>query len=131
MKRIFSSLFALLLVVCIGLTGCSSPDGLTGNFRQDTIAALDTLRSAIELPDDASNRVEIQSEAKQLINNFVARYRRDASLTRLTSYTTMRTALNSLAAHYASYPNRPIPQKLKDRLELEFNQVQQSLERGA
>ncbi|HEY9752892.1 MAG TPA: photosystem II protein Psb27 [Coleofasciculaceae cyanobacterium] len=131
MKRIFSSLFALLLVVCIGLTGCSSPDGLTGNFRQDTIAALDTLRSAIELPDDATNRVEIQSEAKQLINNFVARYRRDGSLTRLTSYTTMRTALNSLAAHYASYPNRPLPQKLKDRLELEFNQVQQALERGA
>jgi len=29
----------------------------------------------------------------------------------------MRTALNSLAGHYSSYPNRPVPEKLKQRLE--------------
>ncbi len=43
----------------------------------------------------------------------------------------MRTALNSLAGHYSSYPNRPVPQKLKDRLEQEFNQVEAALRRGA
>ncbi|PLZ41796.1 photosystem II protein Psb27, partial [Fischerella thermalis WC542] len=41
------------------------------------------------------------------------------------------TALNSLAGHYSSYPNRPVPKKLKDRLEMEFKQVEMSLQRGA
>jgi photosystem II Psb27 protein len=43
----------------------------------------------------------------------------------------MRTALNSLAAHYSAYPNRPVPDKLQKRLELEFRQVETSLSRGA
>jgi len=60
----------------------------------------------------------------------VARYRRNTSLTRLSSFTTMRTALNSLAGHYSSYPNRPVPQKLKDRLETEFKQAEAAVNRG-
>ncbi|MBD0363369.1 MAG: photosystem II protein Psb27, partial [Coleofasciculus sp. C3-bin4] len=47
------------------------------------------------------------------------------------SFTTMRTALNSLAGHYSSYPNRPLPQKLKTRLEQEFKQVENALNRGS
>jgi len=43
----------------------------------------------------------------------------------------MRTALNSLAGHYSSYPNRPVPEKLKQRLEQEFKQVEVALKRGA
>ncbi len=42
----------------------------------------------------------------------------------------MRTALNSLAGHYSTYPNRPLPEKLKNRLQEEFRQVEFSLERG-
>ncbi len=42
----------------------------------------------------------------------------------------MRTALNSLAGHYSSYPNRPVPDKLKKRLEQEFKQVELALRRG-
>jgi photosystem II Psb27 protein len=41
----------------------------------------------------------------------------------------MATALNGLAGHYNSYPNRPIPQKLKDRLDDEFKQAKISLKR--
>jgi len=36
-----------------------------------------------------------------------------------------------LAGHYSSYPNRPVPQKMKDRLEQEFKQIETSLERGS
>ncbi len=43
----------------------------------------------------------------------------------------MRTVLNSLAGHYSSYPNRPVPQKLKDRLQEEFVQIESALRRGA
>ncbi|UIE40420.1 photosystem II protein Psb27 [Leptodesmis sichuanensis A121] len=135
MKRYLSRWLALVLVVCIGLMGCSSaPEGtlgMTGNYRQDTLTLIDSLRSALQLPDDSPEKGAAQAQARQQINEFAARYRRDGSLTKLPSYTTIRTALNSLAGHYSSYPNRPVPQKMKDRLEQEFKQVEQAIERGA
>jgi photosystem II Psb27 protein len=134
MKRYLSRLLSLVLVVCIGLMGCSSASegslGLTGDYRQDTLAVVNSLRNAIELTDDAPEKGATQAQARQLINDFAARYRRENSVARLSSYTTMRTALNSLAGHYSSYPNRPIPKKLKDRLEQEFKQVELAIDRG-
>lgn len=131
-KRYLSRLVALVLVVVIGLMGCSSSSitGLTGDYRQDTFALLQSLRTAIELPNDAPDKAAAQNEARQKINDFAARYRRDSSVATLSSFTTMRTALNSLAGHYSSYPNRPLPQKLKTRLEQEFRQVENALKRG-
>lgn len=134
MKKFLSRFvaLALALVLSIGVMGCSTaPAGLSGNYSQDTLALIDTLRSAIDLPNDAPNKAAAQSEARELINNFASRYQRDASVTKLSSFTTMRTALNSLAGHYSSYPNRPVPQKLKTRLEQEFSQVELALRRGA
>ncbi|MGA7935061.1 MAG: photosystem II protein Psb27 [Kovacikia sp.] len=135
MKRYLSRLLSLVLVICVGLMGCSSvPEGslgLTGDYRQDTLTVVDSLRNAITLAEDSPEKAAAQSQARQLINDFSARYRRETSVARLGSYTTMRTALNSLAGHYSSYPNRPIPQKLKDRLEQEFKQVELAINRGA
>lgn len=130
MKRYLSRLLALVLVAAIALVGCSSPNGLTGNYREDTLSVISTLRAAIELPQDDPARIPAQNSARQLINDFASRYRQDSSLTKLSSFTTMRTALNSLAGHYSSYPNRPVPQKLKDRVAQEFQQVELSLKRG-
>lgn len=132
-KRYLSRLVALVLVVVIGLMGCSSDNvtGLTGDYRQDTFALLQSLRTAIELPEDAPDKAAAQAQARQKINDFASRYRRDSSVTTLSSFTTMRTALNSLAGHYSSYPNRPLPQKLKTRLEQEFKQVENALNRGS
>lgn len=130
MKRYLSRLLALVLVVTIGLCGCSSPTGLSGNYQQDTLTLVNALRTAIELPDDSPDKAAVQAEAREKINDFAARYRRDSSLNTLRSFTTISTALNSLAAHYSSYPNRPIPEKLKDRLELQFNQVESALGQG-
>lgn len=133
MKHYLSRLLALVLVGIIGLTGCGSTNevaGFTGDYRQDTLAVVNTLRTALDLPDEAENKSQAQAEARQKINNFAARYQRDAAVTTLSSFTTMRTALNSLAGHYSSYPNRPIPKKLKDRLEAEFDQVELALKRG-
>jgi photosystem II Psb27 protein len=134
MKSLLTRLFALLLVAVISLTGltsCSNPSNLSGNYRDDTLTVIESLRTAISLPDDSADKAQAQSESRQLINDFFARYRRDSSLGKLTSFTTMRTALNSLAGHYSSYPNRPLPEKLKARLEKEFNRVEIALKRGA
>src|SRR4028119_1984690 len=133
-KPYLSRLVALVLVVVIGLMGCSSDSvttGFSGDYRQDTFALLQSLRTAIELQEDAPDKAEAQAQARQKINDFASRYRRDTSVTTLSSFTTMRTALNSLAGHYSSYPNRPIPQKLKNRLEQEFTQVENALKRGS
>jgi photosystem II Psb27 protein len=134
MKRILSRLLAMVLVVAmgIGLVSCAaSPSGLTGNYREDTLTLINTLRTAIELPEDSAEKGAAQAEARQMINDFSSRYRREGSYTKLSSYTTIRTALNSLAGHYSSYPNRPVPEKLKNRLEVEFKRVESALKRGA
>lgn len=134
MRNLLSRILALVLVAVIGLTGCSavgSTDGLTGNYTEDTTALIETLRESIALPKDAPNQVQLQDEAKAKINGFASRYRRNGSVSNLSSFATMRTALNALAGHYSSYPNRPVPQKLQDRLEQEFRQVEAALRRGA
>ena len=133
MKRYWSRLLAVVLVLVIGLMGCSSSSAtgsLSGDYRQDTLAVLNTLKTALNLPEDAANKSEAQAEARQQMNEFASRYRRDNAVSTLNSFTTMRTALNSLAGHYSSYPNRPVPQKLKQRLEQEFKQVEAAVSRG-
>lgn len=129
MKRYLIRLCALILVSFITLTSCSNASGLTGNYRDDTLNLISSLRTAIELPEDAPQKAEAQAEARDLINSFASRYRRDSSVSGLASFTTMQTALNGLASHYTSYPNRPVPEKLKDRLDREFKQIELSLKR--
>jgi photosystem II Psb27 protein len=132
MKLYLSRLIALVLVAVIGLVGCSNaPSSLSGNYGEDTLALVSSLRTAINLRDGTPEKSAAQADARQRINDFAGRYRRDPALTKLTSFTTMRTALNSIAAHYTSYPNRPVPEKLKTRLEQEFKQVEAALSRGA
>lgn len=131
-KRLLSQLFVLVLVAIVGLTGCSaSSGGLVGNYRQDTIAVLDSMKAVLELPNDSPDKPAAQALARQNINDFASRYRQDPSLTKLSSFTNMRTALNSLAAHYTAYPNRPIPDKLKTNLEQKFKQIEAAIQRGA
>lgn len=139
MRSLLSRVLALVLVAFVslsgvGLTGCSAVDqsnGLSGDYTEDTIALIDSLRESIMLPSDTPDKIELQAEAKQRINDFASRYRRDGAVSNLSSFATMRTALNALAGHYSSYPNRPVPQKLQDRLEQEFRQVEAALRRGA
>ena len=130
MKRILSRFLALALVLVVGLTGCSAAStGVSGDYRQDTLALIETIRTALDTPANTPGSPAIQTEARTMLNNFFSRYRRDGNLAKLNSFTTMRTALNSLAGHYSSYPNRPVPEKLKKRIAQEFRQVELALKR--
>ena len=94
--------------------GCSgSPDSLTGDYRQDTLAVVNVMRQALNLSQDSSDKTAVQAEARQKINDFSARYQRVNSVSGLGSFTTMRTALNSLAGHYSSYQIVPYPKNSK------------------
>jgi photosystem II Psb27 protein len=131
-KSSLSRLLALVLVVVIGLMGCgATPGGLTGKYTEDTTTVLQNLLTTIDLPADAANKAEVQKLARQQMNDYASMYRRNSKYSGLRSFTTMQTALNSLAGFYSSYGGRPIPDKLKQRLKQEFKKVEVAIQRGS
>ncbi len=133
LKQLFSRL-ALALVLCLSLalTACSSANtGLSGNYVEDTVAVADSLLSTIALGPDDPARAEAEIEARSLSNGYVARYRPRSSVNGLGSFTTMQTAINSMAGHYTNYPNRPLPEALKERIAKELKKAETNATRGA
>ncbi len=129
-KSALSRILALVLVAVVALTGCeNSSTGLSGDYSQDTLKVIETLTTALDLPSDADNKQEIQSLAKEQIKDYISRYRRNDKSGGLRSFTTMQTALNSLAGYYTSYGSRPIPEKLIKRLKQEFKQAEFAIKR--
>lgn len=134
MRQFITRIFALILVAVVGLTGCSNAGisgQMTGDYKQDTLTVIDDLRTAINISQDDPDKNAAETNARNVINDYFSYYRRDNAVDGLSSFATLRTALNGLAGHYSSYPNRPVPEKLKNRLEQEFKQVEAALKRGA
>ena len=132
--RLLISRLAIALVLCLSLTltACSSSSGgLTGNYVDDTVAVADSLLATINLGADDPGRAEAETEARSLINGYMARYRPRSAVNGLGSFTTMQTALNSLAGHYTNYPNRPVPEALKERISKELKKAETNVVRGA
>jgi photosystem II Psb27 protein len=131
MKRFFAFFLSLALCATLFLTGCSTstPGVLSGNYREDTLALISSLRTSLDLPDGTAEKSAAQADSRSKINEFISLYRRDTKIAGLSSFMTMTTALNGLAGHYSSYPNRPVPDKLKTRLAQEFKMVQGALDR--
>ena len=98
---------------------------------EDTVAVSRSLLEVIDLPQDDENHAEAEAEARSLISDYMSRYRPQPRVNGLSSFTTMQTALNSLAGHYASYSNRPIPEALHDRLVKELSKAEKSVIRGS
>jgi photosystem II Psb27 protein len=122
---------ALALALCLLLGACSNAaGGLTGNYVDDTVAVADSLLATIVLPAEDPGRGDAETQARILIKDYVARYRPRASVNGLASFTTMQTALNSLAGHYANYPNRPVPDALRERLTKELQKAERNVVRG-
>jgi len=131
-RQLKSAVVAVCLCLSLLLTACSGSSGpLTGNYVEDTVAVADTLMATITLPADDPGRSEAETQARALINNYISRYRPQPKVNGLASFTTMQTALNSLAGHYANYPNRPVPDALRDRLSKELKKAETGVVRGA
>ncbi|MBP0018102.1 MAG: photosystem II protein Psb27 [Cyanobacteria bacterium SBLK] len=129
-RSFFSRLFALILVAAIALTGCSSASLLSGNYREDTLTAIENLSTLIDLSGKEENFSDTVASGRSLMNDYVARYRRDSRVSGLRSFTTMQTALNNLAGFYGTYGIRPLTSKLNKRLKQEFKEVEFTLKRG-
>ena len=123
----------LLLVVALafGLSACGgTPSGLSGFYVDDTVSVATSLLNTIA-PEDGKASSEQQQQARELINDYIALYRPNGRVNGLASFTTMQTALNSLAGHYANYNNRPLPDDLRARLEKELHKAELSVVRGS
>jgi photosystem II Psb27 protein len=127
-----AAVFAVCLCLSMALTACSGSSGpLTGNYVEDTVTVADTLLATIALDADDPERPEAETQARALINSYVSLYRAQPKVNGLASFTTMQTALNSLAGHYANYANRPVPEALRDRLSKELKKAETGVVRGA
>jgi len=132
LARFKAALVAVCLVVVLALSSCSSASGpLTGNYVDDTVSVAQSLLSTIALPQDDPSRKQAEADSRSLMNAYTARYRPQSRFNGLSSFTTMVTAVNSLAGHYASYANRPLPDPLTARVEKELTNAQASAVRGA
>jgi len=124
------ALVGLCLTLVLG--ACSSAStGISGNYVDDTVNVAQTLLATINLDPADPGRTEAEQESRQLINAYTARYRPRNDINGLSSFTTMQTAVNSLAGHYANYPNRPLPDSLRARLEKELKMATTNVTRGA
>ncbi len=131
-RHLKAAVLAVCLCLSLVLTACSGSGGpLTGNYVEDTVAVADTLLATMALPSDDPGRSEAETEARSLINDYTARYRPGPKVNGLASFTTMQTALNSLAGHYANYPNRPLPDALRERVSKELKKAETGVVRGA
>ena len=135
LKRLTRRLTNVTLALCLGLallvTACGNESStLTGDYVQDTVAVAHTIHDTLELPQDAANRQEAEGEARDFITEYVSRYRARPKVNGLSSFTTMQTALNSLAGHYNNYTNRPVPDALRARIDKELGKAEKAAVRG-
>ncbi|MFZ0409560.1 MAG: photosystem II protein Psb27 [Cyanobium sp.] len=121
----------LALALCFSLTACSGASSLSGNYVDDTVSVANSLLSTITLAQDDPGRQEAEAQAGSLIKDYVARYRPRRDVNGLGSFTTMQTALNSLAGYYSAYANRALPDTLRTRLEKELKMAESGALRGA
>ena len=131
LRPLLSACVCLALCLSLGLAGCSNAGGLSGNYVDDTVQVAQSLLNTIAIPQDDPGHQAAETQARALINDYIARYRPRHDVNGLASFTTMQTALNSLAGHYSSYANRPLPDSLRARLEKELHQAETSATRGA
>ena len=123
---------AVCLCLSLLLTACSGSSGpLTGNYVEDTVTTADTLLATIGLAADDPARAEAEGQARALINDYMSRYRPQRQVNGLASFTTMQTAVNSLAGHYANAPPRQLPDALRERLSKELKKAETGATRGA
>ena len=123
---------ALGMSLCLLLTACSgeAEAKLSGDYVQDTVAVAQNLMAVIDLPQDDPDLLQAETDARELINDYISRYRPQPRVNGLSSFTTMQTALNSLAGHYSTYSNRPLPEQLQERLVKELSKAEKAVARG-
>ena len=125
----FNKLLIKAFSICIALIICfltisptyAAQSNMSGDYTKDTITVVKALKEAIDTQKDASNKDEVREESLSLITDYISRYRNRGLVNKTQSFTTMQTALNAMAGHYKNFASRPLPEKLKERLNKELS----------
>ena len=118
----FSIILSIILYFAVTLTPCyAAPSNMSGDYAKDTISVVKTLKGAIEITKDDPNKDEVREESLSIITDYISRYRNRGLVNKTQSFTTMQTALNAMAGHYKNFASRPLPEKLKERLNKELS----------
>ena len=131
LPRLRHGVLALVLGACLTLAACGGESVLSGNYVQDTAMVSQTLLTTIALSPEDPGTPEAVGQARALISAYMSRYRPRPSVNGLSSFTTMQTALNSLASQYATSTKRPLPEALVSRVRKELEQAAANANRGA
>ena len=117
------SIFIAFIICCVLTISPSyaAQSKMSGDYAKDTISVVKALKGAIENPKDASNKDEVREESLSIITDYISRYRNRGLVNKTQSFTTMQTALNAMAGHYKNFASRPLPEKLKERLNKELS----------
>ena len=134
-KKVMGSAIAICLGILLVLTSFAGivnarKSLLSGDYENDTVLVAQSLQEVIASQEDSAPNEVKDSEAVTLIYEYISRYRPRGDVNNLVSFTTMQTALNSMAGHYKTFPNRPLPEKLKERLSQELAKAEKSLASG-
>lgn len=132
---IFSHLARLLrLIVTVALslmlllpTVQAAP--LTGDYVEDGLHVIQTLRTAIIETDSAAAKEQSEDEASAAIRAFSSRYH-GAKYTKRLSFTTLRTVFNTMASKYQSSFKRPFKPDQMERLQSQLNLAEAALKQG-
>ncbi|WP_320667298.1 photosystem II protein Psb27 [Prochlorococcus sp. MIT 1307] len=129
-KRALGAALAVLIGLCLILSPLvpsveASGALMSGDYISDTVSVAHSLQETIAIPKDEERKPEAEIEAVQLITAYISRYRNRSQVNQSMSYTTMQTALNAMAGHYKTFPNRVLPDQLKERLNNELEKAAQ------
>ena len=120
--KAFSICIALIISFSLTISpSYAAQSTMSGDYARDTISVVKALKGAIETPKDSSNKDEVREESLSLITDYISRYRNRGLVNKTQSFTTMQTALNAMAGHYKNFASRPLPEKLKERLNKELS----------
>ncbi len=111
-------------VICSALIispSYAAQSNMTGDYTKDTVAVVKALKEAVDTTKDSPNKDEVREESLTLITDYISRYRNRGLVNKTQSFTTMQTALNAMAGHYKNFASRPLPDKLKERLNKELS----------
>ena len=121
MKALSICIALIIYFVLIISPSYAAQSNMSGDYTKDTISVVQALKGAIDTPKDASNKDEVREDSLSLITDYISRYRNRGLVNKTQSFTTMQTALNAMAGHYKNFATRPLPEKLKERLNKELS----------
>jgi len=92
---------------------------------------IESLRMACDLQRDTPEHDSTVQSIRKQMSDFVSFYRRNPNVAGSPSFSTIYTAINTVAGHYTTFGTEyPIPEKRKARLEQQFKDIERAVSRG-